>query len=121
MLHQRGCPTAAAAVCAKRVVHIQLLVNGPWALPCQLACTSRSQSPPLCTHPHPLAQDKHSLELKVARQRVKHLLYEQGTAVARLKAEGKAALKVQASRGADHRRGCKDAVWAPRGGGGQRC
>lgn len=43
----------------------------------------------------PPPQDKHSLELKVARQRVKHLLYEQGAAVARLKAEGEAALKSQ--------------------------
>ena len=35
----------------------------------------------------------------MARQRVKHLLYEQGAAVARLKADGEATLKVQVRMG----------------------
>jgi hypothetical protein len=40
-------------------------------------------------------QDRHALELKVYRQRVKHLLYEHQDGLARLKAAGEATLKTQ--------------------------
>jgi hypothetical protein len=51
-------------------------------------------SPPLSSF---LAhQDRHGLELKVYKQRVKHLLYEHSGHVARLKVDGEAALKAQA-------------------------
>ncbi|KAL4423403.1 hypothetical protein ABPG77_009981 [Micractinium sp. CCAP 211/92] len=42
------------------------------------------------------AEDKHGLELKVYKQRVKHLLYEHQDGLSRLKAAGEAALKQQA-------------------------
>ncbi|KAL4443289.1 hypothetical protein ABPG75_011026 [Micractinium tetrahymenae] len=42
------------------------------------------------------AEDKHALELKVYKQRVKHLLYEHQDGLSRLKAAGEAALKQQA-------------------------
>lgn len=42
---------------------------------------------------HP--QDQHAAELKVYRQRLKHLLYEHAGAAARLAAQGEAALKEQ--------------------------
>lgn len=79
--------------------------------PLSTACLSLEPYRPACPHAHthpptpiPAPQDRHALELKVARQRVKHLLYEQGAAVARLKAEGEAALKVQVRVG--RRVGC---------------
>lgn len=40
-------------------------------------------------------QDRHGLELKVYKQRVRHLLYEHAAHVARLKADAEAALKAQ--------------------------
>lgn len=43
-------------------------------------------------------QDAHALALKVYKQRVKHLLFEQGAQVEGLKAAGEAALKAQVRR-----------------------
>ena len=43
----------------------------------------------------PGAQDQHAAELRVYKQRLKHLLYEHAGAAARLAAQGEAALKEQ--------------------------
>lgn len=51
--------------------------------------------PPSCSSALLRLQDRHSLELKVYKQRVKHLLYEHQDGLARLKAAGEVALKQQ--------------------------
>lgn len=56
---------------------------------------------PVTSPPHEQCaalQDQHALELKLYKQRVKHLLYEHQGGLARLKADGEVALKAQVGR-----------------------
>jgi hypothetical protein len=43
-------------------------------------------------------EERHAVEIKVYKQKVKHLLYEHQNNIAGLKAEGEAALKLQADQ-----------------------